>query len=90
MMGVMHCKLAHVLFQIQSLTQKIWEMKGSMKRTQLKRVKKSADAMFGSLTESKMSSKADFKANLKTVKKEEEKVYRYNNVYHVINDTSAF
>ncbi|XP_057185547.1 troponin I, slow skeletal muscle-like [Triplophysa rosa] len=59
--------------EIQSLTQKIWEMKGSMKRTQLKRVKKSADAMFGSLNESKMSSKADFKANLKTVKKEEEK-----------------
>lgn len=49
-------------------------MKGSTKRTQLKKVKKSADAMFGSLAESKMPSKADFKAKLKTVKKEEEKV----------------
>lgn len=45
-----------------------------MNRTKLKRVKKSADAMLGALTESKLSSKADFKANLKTVKKEEEKV----------------
>uniref|UniRef100_A0A3B4CSQ8 Troponin I4a n=3 Tax=Pygocentrus nattereri TaxID=42514 RepID=A0A3B4CSQ8_PYGNA len=44
-----------------------------MNRTKLKRVKKSADAMLGALTESKLSSKADFKANLKTVKKEEEK-----------------
>lgn len=45
-----------------------------MNRTKLKRVKKTADDMLGALTESKMSSKADFKANLKTVKKEEEKV----------------
>ncbi|XP_060784143.1 troponin I, slow skeletal muscle-like isoform X1 [Neoarius graeffei] len=59
--------------EIQMLTQKIGEIKGSMNRTKLKRVKKSADAMLGALTESKMSSKADFKANLKTVKKEEEK-----------------
>lgn len=59
--------------EIQSLTQKIWEMKGTMKRTQLKRVKKSADDKLGALTESKMSSKSDFKANLKTVKKDEEK-----------------
>ncbi|XP_035387819.1 troponin I, slow skeletal muscle-like isoform X1 [Electrophorus electricus] len=59
--------------EIQSLMQKISEMKGSMTRTKLKRVKKSADAMLDALTESKISSKADFKANLKTVKKEEEK-----------------
>ncbi|KAB5571503.1 hypothetical protein PHYPO_G00225670 [Pangasianodon hypophthalmus] len=59
--------------EIQMLTQKIGELKGTMNRTKLKRVKKSADAMLGALTESKMSSKADFKANLKTVKKEEEK-----------------
>lgn len=43
-----------------------------MKRPNLKRVKKSADAMLGSLDTRVM--KADFKANLKTVKKEEEKV----------------
>nr|XP_055048686.1 troponin I, slow skeletal muscle [Misgurnus anguillicaudatus] len=59
--------------EIQSLTQKIWELKGTMKRTQLKRVKRSADDKLGALTESKMSSKSDFKANLKTVKKDEEK-----------------
>ncbi|XP_076877667.1 troponin I, fast skeletal muscle [Brachyhypopomus gauderio] len=59
--------------EIQTLLQKIGEMKGSMTRTKLKRVKKSADDMLGALTESKISSKADFKANLKTVKKEEEK-----------------
>ncbi|CAM4734666.1 unnamed protein product [Leuciscus chuanchicus] len=59
--------------EIQSLNQKIWEMKGTTQRTKLKKVKKSHDAVFGALTESKMSSKADFKANLKTVKKEDEK-----------------
>lgn len=53
---------------------KIEELKGtSMNRTKLKRVKKSTDAMLGALTESKLTAKADFKANLKTVKKEEEK-----------------
>lgn len=55
------------------MTQKIWEMKGTKQRTKLKRVKKSNDAKLDALTESKMISKADFKANLKTVKKEEEK-----------------
>nr|WBG67105.1 troponin I [Gymnocypris przewalskii] len=59
--------------EIQSLTQKIWEMKGTKQRTKLKKVKKSNDAKLDALTESKMLSKSDFKANLKTVKKEEEK-----------------
>uniref|UniRef100_A0A8B9KXF8 Troponin I4b, tandem duplicate 1 n=2 Tax=Astyanax mexicanus TaxID=7994 RepID=A0A8B9KXF8_ASTMX len=58
--------------EIQTLSQKIGEMKGTMNRTKLKRVKKTADDKLGALTELK-SSKADFKANLKTVKKEEEK-----------------
>ncbi|KAG5845115.1 hypothetical protein ANANG_G00135430 [Anguilla anguilla] len=59
--------------EIQHLSQKIFELKGKMKRPNLKRVKKSADAMLGSL-DSKMTTKSnDFKANLKTVKKEEEK-----------------
>ncbi len=44
-----------------------------MKRPNLRRVKKSADAMLGSLSDTR-AMKADFKANLKTVKKEEEKV----------------
>lgn len=44
-----------------------------MKRPNLKRVKVSADAKLGALTDSRVT-KSDFKANLKTVKKEEEKV----------------
>ncbi|KAB5542261.1 hypothetical protein PDJAM_G00092710 [Pangasius djambal] len=43
-----------------------------MNRPKLKRVKKSADDKLGALTDT-MHMKADFKANLKTVKKEEEK-----------------
>lgn len=57
-----------------------------MNRTKLKRVKKSADDKLGALTESKLTSKADFKANLKTVKKEEEKVefqhYYFRDLIH--------
>ncbi|XP_062403883.1 troponin I, slow skeletal muscle-like [Sardina pilchardus] len=60
--------------EIENLSKKIDELKGtSMNRTKLKRVKKSTDAMLGALTESKLMAKSDFKANLKTVKKEEEK-----------------
>ncbi|KAM6961033.1 troponin I, slow skeletal muscle-like [Aplochiton taeniatus] len=59
--------------EIQTLIDKIHEMKGAKKRPNLKRVKKSADAMLGALTDSSKLMKADFKANLKTVKKEEEK-----------------
>ncbi|XP_051543953.1 troponin I, cardiac muscle-like [Myxocyprinus asiaticus] len=58
--------------EIMSLTQKVYELKGKMKRPNLKRVKKSTDAVLGSLTDTRHI-KADFKANLKTVKKEEEK-----------------
>ena len=45
-----------------------------MKRPALKRVRVSADAMLGALLGSKVKESVDFKANLKTVKKEEEKV----------------
>lgn len=45
-----------------------------MKRPNLKRVRVSADAMLGALLGSKHKESFDFKANLKTVKKEEEKV----------------
>ncbi|KAI4884855.1 hypothetical protein NFI96_031244 [Prochilodus magdalenae] len=58
--------------EIQSLHQKIYELKGKMKRPKLKRVKKSADDVLGAMTDTKLM-KTDFKANLKTVKKEEEK-----------------
>lgn len=43
-----------------------------MKRPALKRVKISADAMLTALLGSKVKECVDFKANLKTVKKEEE------------------
>ncbi|XP_039988921.1 troponin I, slow skeletal muscle-like [Xiphias gladius] len=59
--------------EIENLTLKISELKGKMKRPALKRVKISADAMLGALLGSKVKESVDFKANLKTVKKEEEK-----------------
>ncbi|XP_016378609.1 troponin I, slow skeletal muscle-like [Sinocyclocheilus rhinocerous] len=52
---------------------KITELRGKMKRPALKRVKISADAMLGALLGSRVKESVDFKANLKTVKKEEEK-----------------
>lgn len=59
--------------QIQALNHKIIELKG-IKRPSLKRVKKTTDDMLGAYTDNSRLMKADFKANLKTVKKEEEKV----------------
>ncbi|XP_075945901.1 troponin I, slow skeletal muscle-like [Anarhichas minor] len=59
--------------EIQELSQKVFELKGKMKRPALKRVRVSADAMLGALLGSKVKESVDFKANLKTVKKEEEK-----------------
>lgn len=59
--------------QIQALNQKIIELKG-IKRPSLKRVKKTADDMLGAYTDTSKLMKADFKANLKTVKKDDEKV----------------
>ncbi|KAI1883474.1 hypothetical protein AGOR_G00231820 [Albula goreensis] len=58
--------------EIQNLSQKIFELKGKMKRPNLKRVKISADAKLGNL-DSKLTKSNEFKANLKTVKKEAEK-----------------
>ncbi|XP_030281988.1 troponin I, slow skeletal muscle-like [Sparus aurata] len=59
--------------EIQDLSQKIFELKGKMKRPALRRVRVSADAMLGALLGAKVKESVDFKANLKTVKKEEEK-----------------
>lgn len=59
--------------QIISLNQKIVELKG-IKKPNLRRVKKTTDDMLGACTDTSRLMKADFKANLKTVKKEEEKV----------------
>lgn len=64
----------HQSVQITDLNIKVTELRGKMKRPALKRVKISADAMLGALLGSKVKESVDFKANLKTVKKEEEKV----------------
>lgn len=61
--------------KIQDLSGKIYELKGKMKRPNLRRVRVSADAMLGALLGAKVKESVDFKANLKTVKKEEEKVH---------------
>lgn len=67
------CNCVCFFAQIQSLNQKVVELKG-IKRPSLKRVKKTADDMLGSYTDTSKLMKADFKVNLKTVKKEDEKV----------------
>lgn len=59
--------------QIQTLNGKIVDLKG-VKRPSLKRVKKTTDDMLGAFTDTTKHMKADFKVNLKTVKKEEDKV----------------
>ncbi|KAG7456093.1 hypothetical protein MATL_G00248060 [Megalops atlanticus] len=59
--------------EIQELSQKIFEMKSKLKRPNLKRVRISAEAMLSVLLGSRHKECFDFKANLKTVKKEEEK-----------------
>lgn len=53
---------------------KIIEIQSKFKKPTLKRVKISAEAMLSVLLGSKHKESIDFKANLKTVKKEEEKV----------------
>ncbi|XP_060932908.1 troponin I, slow skeletal muscle-like [Limanda limanda] len=58
--------------EIQTLNHKIIELKG-VKRPNLKRVKKTTDDMLGAYTENTKLTKADFKAKLKTVKKEDDK-----------------
>ncbi|XP_031139015.1 troponin I, slow skeletal muscle-like [Sander lucioperca] len=58
--------------EIQMLSQKIIGLKGA-KRPNLKRVKKTTDDMLGACSDNSKLMKADFKAKLKTVKKEEEK-----------------
>ncbi|KAM9377945.1 troponin I, slow skeletal muscle-like [Pholidichthys leucotaenia] len=58
--------------ELQYLNEKIVELKG-IKRPNLKRVKKTTEDMLGACTDSSKLMKADFKANLKTVKKEDEK-----------------
>ncbi|KAM9753288.1 troponin I, slow skeletal muscle-like [Menidia menidia] len=68
----MEIKVAKNDTEIQTLKLKITEMKG-VKRPSLKRVKKTTDDVLGAYTDTSKLMKADFKANLKTVKKDEEK-----------------
>ncbi|XP_057692638.1 troponin I, slow skeletal muscle-like isoform X1 [Corythoichthys intestinalis] len=58
--------------EIVSLRHKLVALKG-VRRPSLKRVKKSTEDMLGAYSDSSKLMKADFKANLKTVKKEDEK-----------------
>ncbi|XP_039988920.1 troponin I, cardiac muscle-like [Xiphias gladius] len=59
--------------EIKELSQKMVNLKGKLKRPTLKKVKLSTDAILGALLGHKVKESVDFKANLKTVKKEEEK-----------------
>uniref|UniRef100_A0A8D3CH11 Troponin I4b, tandem duplicate 1 n=1 Tax=Scophthalmus maximus TaxID=52904 RepID=A0A8D3CH11_SCOMX len=65
-------KVARNNQEIQTLNGKIVDLKG-VKRPSLKRVKKTTDDMLGAFTDTTKHMKADFKVNLKTVKKEEDK-----------------
>uniref|UniRef100_A0A3B3ZQG7 Uncharacterized protein n=1 Tax=Periophthalmus magnuspinnatus TaxID=409849 RepID=A0A3B3ZQG7_9GOBI len=70
----MEVRVARTDEEIQSMTQRVTELKG-IKRPNLKRVKKTADDMLGAYNDPSKLMKADFKVNLKTVerKKEDEK-----------------
>uniref|UniRef100_A0A671VE21 Troponin I4b, tandem duplicate 2 n=1 Tax=Sparus aurata TaxID=8175 RepID=A0A671VE21_SPAAU len=59
--------------QIDNMNLKIIEIQSKFKKPTLKRVKISAEAMLSVLLGGKHKESFDFKANLKTVKKEEEK-----------------
>ncbi|XP_028304211.1 troponin I, slow skeletal muscle-like [Gouania willdenowi] len=59
--------------EIDNMKLKIIEIQSKFKKPNLRRVKISAEAMLSVLLGSKHSQSIDFKANLKTVKKEEEK-----------------
>ncbi|XP_033941960.2 troponin I, slow skeletal muscle-like [Pseudochaenichthys georgianus] len=58
--------------EVQSLKEKIFGLKGT-KRPNLKKVKKTTDDMLGACSDTSKLMKPDFKAKLKTVKKEDEK-----------------
>ncbi|XP_061577013.1 troponin I, slow skeletal muscle-like [Cololabis saira] len=59
--------------EIDNMRLKITEYQSKFKKPNLKRVRISAEAMLSVLLGSKHKESIDFKANLKTVKKEEEK-----------------
>ncbi|KAM5172487.1 troponin I, slow skeletal muscle-like [Mantella aurantiaca] len=58
---------------IEGLNKKIFDLKGKFKRPNLRRVRISADAMLKALLGSTTKVSLDLRANLKSVKKEDEK-----------------
>ncbi|XP_072256457.1 troponin I, slow skeletal muscle-like [Pyxicephalus adspersus] len=60
-------------FDINALNQKIFDLKGKFKRPNLRRVRISADAMLKALLGSTHKVSLDLRANLKSVRKEDEK-----------------
>ncbi|XP_044049283.1 troponin I, slow skeletal muscle-like [Siniperca chuatsi] len=66
-------KVSKNKMEIDNMNLKITEIQSKFKKPTLKRVKISAEAMLSVLLGSKHKESIDFKANLKTVKKEEEK-----------------
>uniref|UniRef100_A0AAV2L3B7 Troponin I n=1 Tax=Knipowitschia caucasica TaxID=637954 RepID=A0AAV2L3B7_KNICA len=67
----MEVRVAKTDIEIQSLTQRVTGLKG-LKRSNLKRVKKTADDMLGAYNDPSKLMKADFKVNLKTVERKKE------------------
>ncbi|XP_072418146.1 troponin I, slow skeletal muscle-like [Chiloscyllium punctatum] len=62
--------------EIESLNQKILDLKGKFKRPTLRRVRVSADEMLGALAENTCKTSLDLRSNLKSVRKEEEKEHK--------------
>ncbi|XP_067861438.1 troponin I, slow skeletal muscle-like [Heptranchias perlo] len=62
--------------EIENLTQKVLDLKGKFKRPSLRRVRVSADAVLGALSETTYKTSLDLRLNLKSVKKEDEKEHK--------------
>ncbi|XP_078276035.1 troponin I, slow skeletal muscle-like [Rhinoraja longicauda] len=67
--------------EIESLTQKVLDLKGKFKRPTLRRVRVSADEMLGALAETTYKTSLDLRSNLKSVKKEDEKEHKQVEVH---------
>ncbi|XP_034023538.1 troponin I, slow skeletal muscle-like [Thalassophryne amazonica] len=64
-------KVLHNTTEIKDLNIKVLDLRGKFKRPPLRRVRVSADAILRSLLGSKHKGSMDFKANLKSVKKDD-------------------
>lgn len=79
------CSIAWFSGQIEDMNLKITEIQSKFKKPTLRRVKISAEAMLSVLLGSRHKENFDFKANLKTVKKEEDKVSLFRNLQRADN-----